>query len=250
MRTRGGVEDTRLEDKAKDTKKSEAKAKDTKKSEAEAKAKDSLSEDRHSRGQGQECSRPRPRTKDASASALQKKKVFTKIFQAISTKKRFLKNFSSAPQNFNNSKNTAVLEPRTGQFSRTWGLEAKDLTFEAKAKDFKMCPRGQGRSRGLHLWWEPKKKRSSSPTFHEIRCESTKTTKKHFLLANSRTISTNLGVLGLDLHSSSPERVNFFGAQASLGRARPWNAPRGAGPHWWALEAGFKGPVLPLLNSS
>ena len=33
------------------------------------------------------------------------------------------------------------------------GLEAKakDLTFEAKAKDFKMCPRGQGRPRGLHL---------------------------------------------------------------------------------------------------
>ena len=86
--TRGRVEDTRLE--AKDTKKSEAMAKD------------SLSEDRHSRGQGQECSRPR--TKDTSASALQKKKkkglhkkflgdlkkkkkkkrkVFTKIFQAL-----------------------------------------------------------------------------------------------------------------------------------------------------------------------
>ena len=46
-------------------------------------AKDSLSEDRHSRGQGQECSRPRLRTKDTIASALQKKKVFTKIFQAI-----------------------------------------------------------------------------------------------------------------------------------------------------------------------
>ena len=121
--TRGGVEDTRLEAKAKDTKKSKAKSKN------------SLSEDRHSRGQGQECSRPRPRTKDTSASALQKKKkVFTKIFQAISkkinkvfrknfqaifTKKRFPKNFSGAPQNFNNSKNTAVLEPRTGQFSRT-----------------------------------------------------------------------------------------------------------------------------------
>ena len=134
---------------------------------SDAKAKDSLSEDRHSRGQGQECSRPRPRTKDTSASAppkkkkkglpknfsgdlqKKKKKVFTKIFQAISTKKRFLRNFSSASQNFNNSKNTAVLEPRTGQFSRTCGLEAKakakDLTFEAKAKDFEMCPRG------LHL---------------------------------------------------------------------------------------------------
>ena len=128
------------------------------KKKSEAKAKDSLSEDRHSRGQGQECSRPRLRTKDTSASALQKKKVLTKIFQAISTKKRFPKNFSSALQNFNNSKNSAVLEPKTGQFSRTWGLEAKakakDLTFEAKAKakDFKMCPRGQGRPQGLHLW--------------------------------------------------------------------------------------------------
>ena len=43
-------------------------------------------------------------------------------------------------------KNSAVLEPRTRQFSRTRGFEAKakDLTFEAKAKDFKMCPQGQG----------------------------------------------------------------------------------------------------------
>ena len=108
--------------------------------------------DNNARGQGQG-----PRTQ--SASALQKKnnkglhknfsgdlkkkkkkkKVFTKIFQAISTKKRFPKNFSRPPQNFNIPKNSAVLEPRTGQFSRTWGLEAK-------AKDFKMCPRG------LHLW--------------------------------------------------------------------------------------------------
>ena len=80
--------------------------------------------DRNARGQGQG-----PRTQ---AQVLSKKKVFTKIFQtilkktvfkkffqAISTKKRFPKNFSSAPQNFINSKNTAVLEPRTGQFSRT-----------------------------------------------------------------------------------------------------------------------------------
>ena len=101
-------------------------------------AKDSLSEDRHSRGQGQEYSRPRPRTQSASALQKKKKKVFTKIFQAISkkkkkkkkkvctkifqaisTKKRFPKNFSTAPQNFNFPKNSAVLEPRTGQFSRT-----------------------------------------------------------------------------------------------------------------------------------
>ena len=77
-----------------------------------------------------------------------KKKGLHKNFSSDLHKKRFPKNFSSASQNFNNSKNSAVLEPRTGQFSRTWGLEAKakDLTFEAKAKDFKMCPRG------LHLW--------------------------------------------------------------------------------------------------
>ena len=70
---RGGVEDTRLE--AKDTKKSEAKPKD------------SLSEDRHSRGQGQECSRPRPRTKDTSASALQKERSSQKFFRRSPKKK-------------------------------------------------------------------------------------------------------------------------------------------------------------------
>ena len=58
-------------------------------------------------------------------------------------------------------------------------------------------------------------------------------------------VNTNLGILGLDLHSNSPQPVNFFGAQSllggaqfsfgghkqSFGRARPWNAPpRGAGP--------------------
>ena len=93
--------------------------------------------DRNARGQG-------PRTQ---AQVLSKKKRSSKIFSSDLHKKRFPKNFSSAPQNFNNSKNSAVLEPRTGQFSRTWGLEAKakDLTFEAK--DFKMCPRG------LHQWW-------------------------------------------------------------------------------------------------
>ena len=96
---RGGVEDTRLEAKAKDTKKSEAKTKD------------SLSEDRHSRGQGQECSRPRP-IKDTSASALQKKRSSQKFFKRSPQKNVFQKNF-------NNSKNSAVLEPRTGQFSRT-----------------------------------------------------------------------------------------------------------------------------------
>ena len=54
---------------------------------------------------------------------------------------------------FNQTKDNAVLKPRTGHF---WGLEgfeanAKDLSFEAKAKDFKKCPRGQRRYLGLHL---------------------------------------------------------------------------------------------------
>ena len=50
---------------------------------------------------------------------LKKKRSSQKIFQAISTKIRFPKNFSNTPQNFNIPENSAVLEPRTGQFSRT-----------------------------------------------------------------------------------------------------------------------------------
>ena len=51
-------------------------------------------------------------------------------------------------QNYNSSKNSAVLEQRTGQFSRTRGFKAKDL---------KMCPRrrprDERRPQGLHLCW-------------------------------------------------------------------------------------------------
>ena len=85
-----------------------------------------------SRCQGQECSRPR-----TQAESVLKKKVFKEIFQAISKKKKTVsKNFFSGYlNNFNDSKNSAALESRKGQFSE----------FEAKPKDFKMCPRG------LHL---------------------------------------------------------------------------------------------------
>ena len=97
--TRGGVEDTRLE------------AKDTKKIRGQG------------QGQpfrGQTLSRPRTQ---AQVLSKKKKKVFTKIFWAISKEKKkgLHKNFSSASRSFNNSKNSAVLEPRTGQFSRTRG---------------------------------------------------------------------------------------------------------------------------------
>ena len=54
---------------------------------SETKAKDSLSEDRTSRGQGQECSRPRPKTKDTGASVLKKRIIIRGLqnfFQAIS----------------------------------------------------------------------------------------------------------------------------------------------------------------------
>ena len=100
---RGGVENTRLEAKAKDTKKirCQGQGQPFRGQTLEAK-------DRNARGQGQG-----PRTQALVLSkkkkSSQKKKVFTKIFQAISKKKK----------NFYNSKNSAVLEPRTGQFLRT-----------------------------------------------------------------------------------------------------------------------------------
>ena len=55
-----------------------------------------------------------------------------------------------------------------------------------------------------------KKKRSSSQKFCKIRGKSTKIT-------NMRVPNTNFG---LDLHSSSPDPINFFGAQSSLGGAQ------------------------------
>ena len=79
---RGVVEDTRLE--AKDTKKSEAKPKD------------SLSEDRHFRGQGQECSRPR-----TQAQVLSKKKGLHKNFSGDLKKKRSSQKFFKRSQRKN-----------------------------------------------------------------------------------------------------------------------------------------------------
>ena len=67
------------------------------------------------------------------------------------------------------------------------------------------------------IWSEDQKKRSSSQNLNEIRRKFTKITKTQFLLTNSRAVNTGLGILGLDLHSSSLEPVNFFGAQSSLG---------------------------------
>ena len=125
---RGGVEDTRLE----------------------AKAKDSLSEDGHSRGQGQECSRPRPRTKDTKHKCSPKKKrkrssqkffrrspkkkkrssqkffkrsplknVFQKIFQALHKILTFQKTVLSSSRGQANFRGLEASRPRPRTFSRT-----------------------------------------------------------------------------------------------------------------------------------
>ena len=68
------------------------------------------------------------------------------------------------------------------------------------------------------------------------------------MLANSKAISTNLGALGLDLHSSSPEPVNLFGAQSSLRGAHKQSfgghGPRmphcGAGPALMSTRGWFQ----------
>ena len=68
------------------------------------------------------------------------------------------------------------------------------------------------------LKWRPQKKEVFGPKRFMKSCLSPqKLRKKQFLLTNSRAVNTILGVFGLDLHSSSPEPVNFFGAQSSLG---------------------------------
>ena len=107
---RGGVEDTRLEAKAK--------AKDTKKIRGQGQP-----------FRGQTLSRPRTGMLEAKAkdqghkaqvlSKKKKKKGLHKNFSGDLHEKTLSKNFSTAPQNFNFPKNSAVLEPRTGQFSRT-----------------------------------------------------------------------------------------------------------------------------------
>ena len=103
-----------------------------------------------------------------------------------------------------------------------------DQINKEKTKDSKEF---SGRNREFKRFFRPKtgdlqKKRTSSQKCREIRCQSTKITK--IPVANTN--------LGLNLHSSSPELVNFFGAQSSFegaqavfGGAWPRYAPRGAG---------------------
>ena len=110
--SRGGVEDTRLEAKVKDTKNFEAK-------------------DRPSRGQG-----PRTQTQVFSKKK-RSSKFFFRRFLLEETKKKVFADFPQGfwrfPTKFQQFKNSAILEPRTGQFSRPKPrhskcvLEAKDV---------------------------------------------------------------------------------------------------------------------------
>ena len=95
----------------------------------EAKAKD--------RGHKHKCSPKKKRSSQKIFRRSPQKNVFQKIFQAlhkILTIQKIVLSSSRRQANFR-------------------GLEAKakNLTFEANAKDFKMCPQGQGCPRGLHL---------------------------------------------------------------------------------------------------
>ena len=130
---RGGVEDTRLEAKAKDTKKIRG-------------------QDQGQPFQGQTLSRPRTgmllaKAKDQGHKhkcSPKKKRSSQKFFKRSPQKNVFQKIFQALHEILTIQK--IVLSSSRGQANfRELEAKAKDLTFEAKAKDFKMCPRG------LHL---------------------------------------------------------------------------------------------------
>ena len=133
----GGVEDTRLEAKAKDTKKSEARPKPR-----TAHPRTDLFEakDRNAKDQGHKRKSSPKKSLQKFFSGDLKKRSSKNFFRRSPVKYTLLKFFFRRSTKFQQFKKSAVLELRTGQFSRTWGLEAnvKDLIFEAKAKDFKI----------------------------------------------------------------------------------------------------------------
>ena len=116
---RGGVQDTRLEAKAKDTKKIRGQGQGQPfRGQTLLRPRTGMLKDQ---GHKRNCSpKKNKRSSQKFLGDLQnKKKGLHKNFSSDLQKKRFPKIFSSASQNFNNSKNSAVLEPMTGQFSRT-----------------------------------------------------------------------------------------------------------------------------------
>ena len=82
-------------------------------------AKNSPSEDKSFRGQGHKSSEKIiiiMYSKIFFRRFKKNKKVFQKVLQVIPKKQSLKTNFLGNLQNFNNLKNSAVLEPRTGQF--------------------------------------------------------------------------------------------------------------------------------------
>ena len=134
---RGGVEDTRLE--AKTQKNPRPRTAFPRTEPLEAK-------DRNARGQGhkRKCS---PKKKRSSQKFFRrspkKKRSSQKFFRQSPQKNVFQKIIQALHKILTIQK--IVLSSSRGQ--------ANFRGLEAKAKDFKMCPRGQGRPRGLHLWF-------------------------------------------------------------------------------------------------
>ena len=101
------------------------------------------------------------------------------------------------------SKDSKGFSGRNRKFKRFLQVISKNRkkVFSKFARDFPAEIRNSsGFSGQKWVISKKKRKRSSSQKCHDIRCQSTKNTN-----------------LGLDLHSSSPKPVNFFGAQSSLG---------------------------------
>ena len=113
------------------------------------------------------------------------------------------------------SKDSKGFFGRNRKFKRFFAgdLQKQKKVFSKFARNFSAEIRNSSGFSGRK--WVISKKRSSSQKCHDIRCQSTKNTN-----------------LGLDLHSSSPEPVNFFVAQSSLGGAQ-------------AVIKGEHGPVCP-----
>ena len=139
MDTRSGVEDTRLK----------AKAENTKKFGAKANAKDSPSEDRHFRGQEQECSRPRIR-----GQAFSKKKDFKNFFLAISKRKKqktysqiFRKVCGVFLHNFKNEQISTIVGTAANDHHTIWGssdinLRKEDPLGDCVCADLNFCNAG------------------------------------------------------------------------------------------------------------
>ena len=119
VQTRGGVEDTRLEAKAKDTKKIRGQGQGQPfRGQTLSRPRTGMLEAKD-QGHKRKCSPKKKSLHKKFSGDLRKKKGLHKNFSSDLHKKTFSKNFSSAPQYFNDSKSSAILEPRTGQFLRT-----------------------------------------------------------------------------------------------------------------------------------